>query len=540
MRPLTAALPEVGAASAVGSALAPRQALRAERAVVVASLAVLSGAYFYAAMSRSMTGYFWMDEVLAVSAAAQSSLTGVWNAIWTGTDFSPPTYHFLLHGFVKAVGAADSRLVWRIPSILAVYGAALCVYTMLRSSGLSRIAAVLGFGIVAAFGLFDFAVQVRQYALLVLGLAAALLLWSSIESSRPEKGKAVCLWAILSFCLCLHFYSAIEVAVIGVAELIYAISRRRVRWCVWMALVLTAPIELALYPLAAHLAAFTSVDSAAPAYYGKPTLDAFESAIFKVVMGGGYGTLLLLALLLLTAWTLLSGRTRPSWSGTAGTGGTRALVPSTLEIAIISLCLLPLMGFAFSVLVTKSFSARYIAAGALLPALLVPYIVDRLRRRQIIAAAFVPFVAAVLVLRAHAHDPIADALAVLHKDTAAAPIVVGEGGLYIELMEAADSATRSKLVYLVRPPGTFSPDPTNENETIRLATFHPEYQVEGLDAFLEQSRPFYVLSRRNVSVDTTTPALMSKGALKKLVTAENGILLYRSWDADNQRNGGGQ
>jgi hypothetical protein len=536
MRPLTASLPEVGAAAEISTALTTRRPLGAERTIAIASLVVLSVAYFYATISRSMTDYFWMDEVLAVSAAGQSSLSGVWHAIWSGTDFSPPTYHFLLHLFVKAIGAADSRLVWRVPSILAVYGAALCVYALLAKSGVSRIAATLGFGIVAAFGLFDFAIQVREYALLVLGLAAALLLWASIGSDRPEKGKVFCLWVILSFCLCLHFYGAIEVAVIGVAELIYAISRRRVRVAVWTALVLTAPVQAALYPLAAHLAAFNNGDNSAPGYYGKPTLGSLGGAIANVVVGGEPGTLLLLALAALAACTYLLGRARPE---RAEAEPASAFAFSELEIVQISLCLLPFMAFAFSVLVTKSFSARYVAAGALLPAMFIPPIVDRLPWRQITGAALVPFVASVLVLRAHARDPIADVLAVLPHATPAAPIVVGEGRLYIELMGAAATATRSKLVYLLRPAGSFSPDPTNENEVIRLATFHPQFQLAKPDAFLKEHRFFYVLARPDASVDTTTPALLARGVLQNPMIAENGILLYRSSESDNQKGGGG-
>src|ERR1700752_4877314 len=60
-----------------------------DRLAIAASLLIVSAAYFYAAISRSIADHFWMDEVLAVSAASQSSLAGVWRAIWAGTDFSP-------------------------------------------------------------------------------------------------------------------------------------------------------------------------------------------------------------------------------------------------------------------------------------------------------------------------------------------------------------------------------------------------------------------------------------------------------------------
>ncbi len=494
-----------------------------DRAIVIAVFVVVSVVYFYAAISRSVADHLWMDEVLAVSAARQPSLAAIWHAIWNGTDFSPPTYHALLHGLVKTVGGAGGRLVWRVPSIVAVYGAALCTYLLLLKSSLGRSAALLGFAIVPAFGLFAYAVQARQYALLAFGLAAALLLWRGMDDQRGRNARAFGLWFVLAACLCLHFYGIVEVAAIGTAELIYWITRKRFRIAVWAALALTAAVEVALYPLASHLAAFNSGDSIAPAYYAKPTLQALLGAVYQLIDGGRFGTLLLLSTIAMMAAARLADRSGPRPARAGQNAGL-----SELEMAMISLCMLPLFAFAFSLFVTKSFSARYMAAAALLPAIAVPYVLDKLTWRQVAPLALLPLAAGVLVLRAHAPDPVAAALAVLEQEKPSAPVVVGEGLLYIELMEAADAQTRSELVYLKRPAGSSSPDPTNENEVIRLASFHPEYRVSGETAFLEDHERFYLLSRPGMSTDTTTPALINSGKLGGPAYAKGGVILFRS------------
>ena len=446
----------------------------------------------------------------------------------SGTDFSPPTYHFLLHGFVQAAGAADGHLVWRLPSILAVYGAALCTYLLLVKSQLSRLAAVLGFGVVLAFWLFDYAIQARQYALLTLGLALALLLWWDIDDTHVGKVRAFCLWLVLAVCLCLHFYGVIEVAAIGTAELVYWISRRRFRIAVWMALLLTVPVEAALYPLASHLAKFNAGDNLASGYYAKPAIGGFLDAVFDVIGGGGLGTLLLILAFLVMGIAYLLERSKPRSAAAAESIQTGPVVQLTkIEIVIISLCILPLITFAFSLFVTGSFSSRYMAAGALLPAIAAPYMLDRLPSRRFVALALVPLIVGILILRSHAPDPVADALTVLQKPRPAFPIVVGEGLLYIELMEAADPNTKSELVYLKRPAGSFSPDPTNENLVTRLATFHPEYRVGEPNAFLESNANFYELYRPGMSTDTTTPSLIEKGRLGSPLDAERGILLFQ-------------
>jgi hypothetical protein len=496
----------------------------AGRAVIVGTLAVISVAYFYAAILRSVGDHFWMDEVLAVTAARQPTLSGVWQAIWSGADFSPPAYHFLLHGFITAVGVEHYRLLWRLPSILALYGAACCIFLLLLKSQLGRAAAVLGFAMVLASGLFDYAIQVRQYALLALGLAAALLIWSSIDEARPAKARVCCLWLVLSACFCLHFYGVVQVAAIGTAELVYAISRRRVRVAVWSALLLTVPVEIALYPLASHLATFNDADNLAPGYYAKPTLDAFLRATRNIIGGGGFGIPLLLAAVLMIAAGQLRKRFDPP--------ATRSTPPdaglSRLEIVMIALCALPLTAFAFSLLVTKSFSGRYMASAALLPAIFIPYMLDRSPWRRIASLALVPLVAAVLWKRAQPTIGIADTLAVLQKAEPPLPIVIGEGLLYIELMEAAEPSLRARLVYLTRPAGSFSPDPSNEYAVVRLAGLRPEFQVSDANAFLSAHRSFYVLARPQVSIDTTTPLLAERGLLEGPLIVEDYIQLFRS------------
>lgn len=500
-----------------------------ERATVIGSFALISFAYFYAAISRSIADYFQMDEVLAVSAARAPSLSRVWDAIWAGTDFSPPTYHFLLHGFVQVAGAADGHLVWRLPAIVAVYGAALCTYWLLVKFRLSRLSAVFGFGIVLAFGLFDYAIQVRQYALLTLGLAIALLLWSGIENTPVGKVRIGCLWLALSACLCLHFYGVVEVAAIGTAELVYWISRRRFRIAVWTALLLTVPVEAALYPLAAHLAAFNAGDNLAASYYAKPGLGGFVSALFDVVGGGGFGTLLLLFVFLAVGIAHLlepAERRLPAAFEAVPRRQTAGL--TEIEIVIVALCFLPVITFAFSAFVTGSFSTRYMVAGALLPAIAAPYMLDKLPSRWLVAPAMATFICGILILRAHAPNATADALEVLQKARPSLPIVVGDGYLYIDLMEAADASTRSNLVYLKRPAGSRSPDPTNENMIIRLATLHPEYRVSEQNVFLAGNPEFYELYRPGGFTDTTTPALIEKGLLGTVLDAERGFLLFRA------------
>jgi hypothetical protein len=299
-------------------------------------------------------------------------------------------------------------------------------------------------------------------------------------------------------------------------------------------LVLTAPVELSLFPLASHLAAINHADTLAPAYYARPNLPTFLWAVYRIVDGGGFGSLVLAsaAAILLAAHVVERFGLRPPRTRSAAG-------MSDLEIAMIALCVVPIFAITFSVLVTKSFSGRYMAGAALLPAMAIPYMLDKLAWRRIAPLLLVPLPLTALVIHAHWRDPVAQALSVVHQAEPAAPIIVGEGKLYIELMAAADAGTRSRLVYLKRPAGALTPDPTNENEVVRLASFHPEYRVSARAVFLRRHDQFFLLSRLRKSTDTTTPYLSSSGELGGLVCAKNGILLFRSAAFDANRHAGG-
>ena len=168
------------------------------------------------------------------------------------------------------------------------------------------------------------------------------------------------------------------------------------------------------------------------------------------------------------------------------------------------------------------------AAGALLPAIVAPYLLNRSPSRRIVALAIAPLIFVILIQRAVGRDLVAEVLPVLQKATQPFPIIVGEGLLYIELMEAADAGMRSRLVYLTRPAGSPSPDPTNENLVTRMAASHPDYRVNEPDAFLGGNDDFYELYRPNMSTDMTTPALIAKGVLGSPLDDESGILLFRA------------
>jgi hypothetical protein len=341
--------------------------------------------------------------------------------------------------------------------------------------------------------------------------------------------RAACLWFALCACLSIHFYGIIDVAVIGLAEIFWSISRKKLRSAIWVALVGAGLFELALYPLAAHLKTFLSIDTGSSNYYGRPSFRGFAMAIVGEMFGGVIGLFVGLVGLLVFAVTFLLRRrttnTDISKEFRAPRGCSAA--QNRFHIALLALMLLPVLGFGLSFFVTKSFSPRYISSVALLTGLGTAYLLNQASARRVIAVALMPLLAVTLVVRSKAFDPVRDAVQSLKLTRPDVPIVIGEGLLFIELLDAAPENMRSRLVYLLTPPGTANPDTTNESQVKRLKFIFPDIRVTTQGEFLASHRAFDLISRRNFTTDVTTSSLISRGVLSRPWVQSERVQVYR-------------
>jgi hypothetical protein len=467
------------------------------RSIYFVCLVALSIAYFRSAIDVADYKHLWMDEVLAVTAASQPTLAGVTTAIWAGTDFSPPLLHYLLHGLIYHTEVFGAPLVYRAPSILGVYLAAWLASLLVRRY-LGTALALISFALILGSGLFEFAVQARQYALLSLDLAAALFIWDGLRHTRFPGLGAVALWITFAIGLCTHFYGFLPIVAVGICETLYFMTGGGVRWRIWLALILTIPVEIGLHPLAAHLASFNAGDNRASGYYAHPTVAALTEVLWKVLLGGSAGTLVIAAAVL--AAILISMASHSSWLA----GKLNALEDSAnptpaadrlqFEIVLVSLLLLPFVVFAFSLLVTGSFSYRYAVGATLFFGMAGAYLLDKLKCRRTVSLIMMPVLICILIGRGHAHDDVANVIASLKQIPAGLPIVVENGRDYIELMGASDSPAKDRLYFLASPSGHVSPDPTNEHAATRMASLDGDYKVVGAREFLSHHKDFYLLS----------------------------------------------
>lgn len=430
------------------------------RADVLAVLLFLLVSVHYAVASITLAASapLWMDEVLAVRTARLTDPAAIWHALVHGAEFSPPLYDMLL-GRLHALGV-DTPIGWRLPSIVAGYAAAIALGSIAwRRYG--RVPAALAAGIVLSSGLFAYAVQARPYALLIAVFALALAIRERPAGAQPSPRRCALLALLLVVMVALHFYALLLVAVLVAIELA---ERRPPSRGVLAASAVAAASIAAWLPILVAAHHYSGADTGAPGYYARPTLDALLSSYALTL---GWPALLLLGLLIIVA--LRRARALP------------------VPVPALGLLTVPLVVFAFALLVSHSFTDRYVVSAALGAGLLAAWLVARLDENR----RAIGLVALALLVPGNdagrwggeiAKRDRLDALDAVARVPGNAPIVTGSGLRFLEMAENARPEIARRLVYLDTP-DIPSPDPTNRNQVLRWAAIDPRVRVAQARAF---------------------------------------------------------
>lgn len=481
------------------------------------ALAALTLLYIGCALIRAAQTPLWMDEVLALEVARQAGLAGLWNAIWTGTDFSPPTFHVLLHSLPGLT--AHPRIIARIPSILAALAAAACIHAIARRS-VGREWATLAFAMTLASPLFDFALQARQYALQTFLLAFALWQWSSWPH-KPRAGQVVLLWATLALMLSVHFYGIVLAGAVVLCEALWTWQQRTIRRSAWLGFVMLVPVFAAWLPLARHLRTFGMADQTGPGFYGYPTIARLFQGSAALVLGHGPQALAFLAIVLvLVCASGLKPRTIPALTQ-----------PGPLPLIMIALCAIPPAAFALAVVATGSFVPRYAVGAVLVPGLFAAWLAGRHHpsapRPVLVTVLSITAISLVwqsqLRLRAQTIAAASSALAAI---PAGQRVMTGDGQLYIELTQALPPGQADHLAYLAAPPSLSSPDPTNEHEVERLGTLDPRFKVVPFSRATAPGSSFFLLHTTPGMVDMASARIIPDAAIARLVTRSQDAEIY--------------
>lgn len=476
-------------------------------AVSASLIGLCSVSYFFAAMVIGARSPLWMDEVMA-SWMSQLPWNKVVDALMQGTMASPPTYFYFLK-IVRMIFGGSS-LALRMPSIVAAYVAALVVFFLVKRRYSLSIA---GLAMVLALetGIFAYAVQVREYTLVTMCFALAVLFWDLQPDHDISAISTAAITILLSLCVALHFYGVLLVVAFGLMEALRSLANGRLRVRIWIPIFIAGSSVFAWYPLMRHIMRLTGSYATAPRYFALPSLSGLLTSYADLAFGGKGMTLLCCLLLLAAALFFWSRITGQAIIVADQHRESRTEAPY-LEIIALALVSIPAIVFVFALLVTKTFNQRYAIAGCLGSAIVFAVCISYFKAARVVSCALLLISAGLLAMAPkHVMTDKYDTTRLMATDSE--PVVVGEGLAFLELQYSAPEALRKRLVYLTSPANVANPDPTNEDILRRWQLFHPEMRIEDTETFLQAHDHFFVL-HTDESMDVITPTLGDAGRLK--------------------------
>lgn len=195
-------------------------------ALVVATAYALLRSTFYAVFKP-----LWFDEILTTIVSRQSGLSGIQAALRQGIDGNPPAFYLFQHWAASLL--SNELIGYRLLPILGFACTFLLVFVFVKTRH-GSVVALISSGLLLVTPLFTlYAQEARPYSLVVALLAMAMVCYQRV----PQVLWTVGLSLSLTFAALLHYYILLSLAPFFLAELAYLYSAKRVRFTVWLALV---------------------------------------------------------------------------------------------------------------------------------------------------------------------------------------------------------------------------------------------------------------------------------------------------------------
>lgn len=297
----------------------------------------------------------WFDELLTQVVAGQPTLHEVWKVMWRGFDVQPPLFYLIERAMMKL--PLKREIALRLPSIVAFPCTLVCVFVYVKKRSGEAIACVCALLLLTTILFATYQTEARPYSMLVACMAFALVCYQRLgeaqdntgtQSTRRERGEeknayakadygagepaeltvpassalhssgqaervgqpGYWKWAALFTCSLLlaeslHHYALFAMIPFWLAEGMVVVTRRRVRWGVWAALLcgflpLTYTLQLLMH----------SKEFNGPHYWALPDFTALRAYYSELLLlkEGVLGMAVAIVALAGVAWSLLSRR----------------------------------------------------------------------------------------------------------------------------------------------------------------------------------------------------------------------------------------
>ena len=478
--------------------------------------------YLLAVGSLAARAQLWNDELYTWYFAQLPTMGDVWDELSTGVEQIPPLYYVVTRGSLALFG--DGELALRVPSIGGFLLACACLFVVVvrRTNAWYGLVGAL---VPLASGAATYAWEARPYAL-VVGFAGAAVLCHQLRTDDVRPRLAVLGLAVaLAAATGVHYYGALVVLPIALAEGVRVAMRRQLDWTVVAAffapvvpLAVSAPLIQEVRRYSGAFWTEFDLGSAPEFFVFLLRADVFSASRIPTWLGIGVATVVL-------GGALIALLRRPR-------------AAQTEVAAAVGFLVLPLVGVLVGELITGAYVERYVLAGVIGPALLIPLALHRVAggRRSAAVAATVVLALWFGVLFQYWHRDIGvdidrrERLIAFVREHAppSATIAVVHPHDYLELAHYAPSSVAARLVRLSDPERAlrYTGSRSTEDGLVVLAGLAPLRIV----AYDEQQAPFLLLRTvRGDTQDWIVPALEEDGARLDAVArdTDDGFALVR-------------
>jgi hypothetical protein len=239
---------------------------------------------------------FWYDELITLNLSLLPSMKQTLGALARALDSPAPGFYVVQRNVVGLL--QNKQIALRLASIFAFPCTLICVFAYAKKRSGELIAFLCAFLLLSTVLFERYAVEARPYSLVMACFAFALVCYQRV----PSPLWTALLGLILALAQTFHYYSVFAMAPFGLAETVFFLRTHKLRWRVWLALVLGALPLAFFWPLLANIRtvfgahffqrfALTSL----PAIYGALFLtdSAFGAAVVAVSIAGIIGSRLL-------------------------------------------------------------------------------------------------------------------------------------------------------------------------------------------------------------------------------------------------------
>ena len=451
-------------------------------------LALLSVLYLGGAALLALRRPLWNDELYTLLIADSPTMADVWAALATGADQVPPPFHVVVRAFFAALGTSAFAL--RLPSVVGFWlmGLSLYAFVARRTSPVYG-AVAMAFPLIT--GAFDYAHEGRAYALALGFTALALASWQA--ASEPARRSLALAGVALGIAgaVSSHYYAALVVGPLALAEAVRWASERRIRLGVPLA------FGVGLTPLLCFLPLIGAARTYSVSFWARPEWSHAAITYFVLLLPSGPALWAMIALAAIHPRGRMAALDPPAATPARFT-------PAELAGAG-AFALLPIGAVVLGILVTGVFTPRYALAGVIGIAVLAglgahaAFAGRRLAGIALVAISVVWFVALTgrtLNTASVTARRGADCERLLAAAEPALPIAVADPLTFLKLSYTLPEELRRRVVYLADAEAALRH--LGHNTVDRgLVDLEPWFdaRVEPFRTFLETTPRFLLLAR---------------------------------------------